>query len=350
MRVCMMDIKHILPIEVNYAIRHAKDRFQQTYVDYEPEALASEKRVFFLDAPAYGNIGDQAIALAMETFMADVLPDFKQIEVTEDMLLSSMKWLKSTIRKDDIICLTGGGNMGVMYQRYESVRRLVMKNFSDNPILIFPQTFDYGDTRYAIRELKRAEKEYGLVRNLVICARDEESYEKIKEHFHKSNVIFCPDIVLYLDYRKKFDKTEDVGICLRNDKERVLSEIQHKQIKEIYPQAIELTTMDETELPITWRNRKDVVERKLKEFGTKRLVLTDRLHGTIFAFITDTPCIAFPNTNGKVERVCSYLSQNGNVRFTKTVLGVTPEPENSNGTVMNRYGELLDAVRNMANS
>ena len=36
-------------------------------------------------------------------------------------------------------------------------------------------------------------------------------------------------------------------------------------------------------------------------FGRYKLVVTDRLHGMIFSFITETPCIAMRNYNHKVE-------------------------------------------------
>ena len=61
-----MNIKHVLPIEANYALKHIKDSIKQIVPTVEKPSLASNRRVFFLDAPAYGNLGDQAIALAME--------------------------------------------------------------------------------------------------------------------------------------------------------------------------------------------------------------------------------------------------------------------------------------------
>ena len=345
----MGDLKHILPIEANYTLKHLKERIQQIVPAVEESTLASDHRVFLLDVPAYGNIGDQAIAFAMESFIADILPEYKQIEITENQLPASIKWLKKTIRDNDIICLTGGGNMGVIYQRYESVRRLVLKSFPKNPIVIFPQTFDYGSDSYSKKELERAKQVYGAVKKLVLCARDEESYMKMQVAFPKAKVIFCPDIVLYLDYRNTFKKTDSIGICLRNDKERVLTDAQQDQLYEMYPKHCKLTTMDETELPITHKNRRTVVERKLREFGEKRLILTDRLHGTIFAFITGTPCIAFPNTNGKVERVCKYLSENGNVLFTDNVETEFSTIVGTYGTIRDRFDELTNAVRSIAN-
>ena len=343
-----MNLKHVLPIEANYALKHLKDNIKQITPSVEESLLASNRRVFFLDAPAYGNIGDQAIAFAMESFVADILPDYKQIEITEDQLPASIHWLKKEVRTNDIICLTGGGNMGVMYQRYESVRRLVLKNFPYNPIVIFPQTFDYGSDSYATKELERAKQVYGVVKTLILCARDEESFAKMKAAFKKAKVLFCPDIVLYLDYRNVFEKKDGIGICLRNDKERVLTDVQHELLYKRYPEHSKLTTMDETELPITYKNRRKVVERKLREFAENRLILTDRLHGAIFAFITGTPCIAFPNTNGKVERVCKYLSENGDVLYTDNVETKFISITGANGTVKDRFEVLANAVRDVA--
>lgn len=346
----MLDIKHILPIDVNYSLKHLRDYIFQTIPVVQKTSLASNRRVFFLDAPAYENIGDQAIAFAMESFIADILPEYSQIEITEDQLPASIHWLKKEVKVSDIICLTGGGNMGVMYQRYEAARRLVLKSFPNNPIVIFPQTFDYGSDSYDRRELEKAKQIYGTVHKLIVCARDEDSYINMKAAFPKANVFFCPDIVLYLDYRNTFEKKGSIGICLRNDRERILTDAQHDQLYRIYPEYSKLTTMDDTDLPITYKNRRKVVERKLREFGENRLILTDRLHGTIFAFITETPCIAFPNTNGKVERVCRYLSKKGDVLFTDNVETEFSTIVGKNETMRDRFEELANAVKSFAYS
>ena len=132
-----MHPKQILPIEWNYRLRHLLSGIEKIGPDLEVGTLEANERVFFLDAPAYGNIGDQAIAYAMESLISKILPNYKQIEITEDKLPSCLSWLKQNIRDNDLICLTGGGNMGVMYQRYESVRRLVLNTFPHNKIVIF---------------------------------------------------------------------------------------------------------------------------------------------------------------------------------------------------------------------
>ena len=46
--------------------------------------------------------------------------------------------------------------------------------------------------------------------------------------------------------------------------------------------------------------RKKVIYKKLKKFAKSKIVITDRLHGMIFAYLTQTPCIVFSNYNHKV--------------------------------------------------
>lgn len=344
-----MNLKQILPIETNYKLRHLQEWKKNSHPDYiSLDMLKANKRVFFLDVPAYGNLGDQAIAYAMETFIARILPDYTQIEITEDKLPAYLKWLKATVKENDLICLTGGGNMGVMYQRYESVRRLILSIFPQNPIVIFPQTFDYGETPYALKELNRAKLVYGSASKLVLCARDEESYEGMKENFPNVKIVFCPDIVLSLDYRNQFNKTDEVGICLRNDAEGVVGTGDLEKLAATFPRYVLLSTTNNNDAVINFQNRKGIVEKKLQEFGTKRLIITDRLHGVIFAFITGTPVIALPNTNGKVEKVCRYLSPNGNVIFTKSVDDIPKFEMKPHGTVMERFGEITDVIRSIA--
>jgi pyruvyl transferase EpsI len=50
------------------------------------------------------------------------------------------------------------------------------------------------------------------------------------------------------------------------------------------------------------------------------MVVTDRLHGMIFAAITNTPCIAMGNINGKVKSVYeTWLSNNQYVKYANNV-------------------------------
>lgn len=307
-----MNIKRILPMEINLRLRNAKDfLLQKKY--YIPEKKEKEVRCFYLDAATYNNLGDQAIALSMEIFLDDLFGQDNVFVINETEVISYLRSLKKEIKKDDVIALSGGGNMGDLYPRYESIRRLIIKNFPDNKIVIFPQTLDYSKDKYGTKELAEAQKIYSRHDKLWVCAREKRSYEKMKLIFPK--VLLIPDIVFYL-YGKIPDTDgyrTGVGLCLRTDKESILSENEKAKIYKAVmsnKQCGALSTMEDNySYYNTVQERWKVVERKLKEFSEKELIITDRLHGMIFSILMNVPCIAFDNSNHKVSGVYNLVSQ-----------------------------------------
>jgi len=306
----MINYKQILPININYKIKNCKKFFIQKNFNLKVES--NRKYIYFLDAPSYGNLGDQAIALAMEKFMKDYFQDYEQIEFRECDIINYITWIKRNIKKDDIICLTGGGNMGVMYQKYEAIRRIIINTFPDNKIIIFPQTISYGDSKYGKSELEKSKKIYNQHKNLLLMAREEKSFKIMKDLYYNCNVILTPDIVLYLDYRKLVENHNGVGFCFRDDKESILSKEEKEKIISNYDNYNNITTLIENDINIDSKTRKGVVEKKLKQFAENSLVITDRLHGMIFAYITNVPCIAFNNSNGKIQGVYKWIENKGN--------------------------------------
>ena len=53
--------------------------------------------------------------------------------------------------------------------------------------------------------------------------------------------------------------------------------------------------------------RDELLENKFNQLKEHKLVITDRLHGMIFAAITETPCIAFGNFNHKISESYKWL-------------------------------------------
>ncbi|WP_318767592.1 polysaccharide pyruvyl transferase family protein [Lactiplantibacillus carotarum] len=52
---------------------------------------------------------------------------------------------------------------------------------------------------------------------------------------------------------------------------------------------------------VTDSNRLELLTRFWKEISSHKLIITDRLHGMIFGYLTQTPVIVFPNNNWKIE-------------------------------------------------
>ena len=274
-----------------------------------------EKRAFLFLAADYGNLGDVAITYAQKHFIKQQLPEYEIIEIPYSKILVHIKSVKQQIRKEDVITIIGGGNMGDTYESFERLRRLVITTFKDNPIICFPQTMDFTETKYGKASKKESVKVYSRHKNLYVFAREEASYHKMKATFPNTPVFLVPDIVLSLPDQKYHDTRNGVGLAIREDKEKGENQEKlEKLIKQIERQEKNIEKLD-THIG----NEKFIYEQYetyLKDFwkrlASKEIVITDRLHGMIFCYLTNTPCIVFDNSNHKISQTYQlYLKDTG---------------------------------------
>lgn len=278
---------------------------------------STNPRIFVFLAADYGNLGDVAITYAQEKLLKEKYPDYEIVDVPISKTLSLIRPIKKTISPNDIITITGGGNMGEMYGDIELLRLMVIRMFPNNKIIVFPQTTDYiGENNYLFR---LAHKTYNSHKDLTLLAREEVTYAKIAQCFPKAEVHLVPDVVMTLD---KWENKERNGIlfCLRNDKEKGKS---RTMVETIIAGAdkYSITTndydthIDKNHMPL------DVREEELQQiwskFSSSQLIVTDRLHGMIFAYITGTPAIVFPNSNFKIEKCFNWITDCGYIFFCK---------------------------------
>lgn len=269
--------------------------------------VEEEKKIIIALAADYGNLGDVAITFAQKKFLEDNFKDYKIIELYTSDIVSNIRCLKKKITSKDIITIVGGGNMGDVYQYYEDARKFLIKEFKNNLIILFPQTIDFSDTKNGKKSLKESTKIYNKHKNLVMFAREKNTYDLFKKYFDNCNVLELPDIVLSLD--ESDDKTERKDIiilCLRKDKEKMIGNSIQKEIQHIlkkdFPEY-EILYRDTHIGEISLNNREKELYKIWNDFKKSRVVVTDRLHGMLFCAITRTPCIAFNNSNGKVKNV-----------------------------------------------
>jgi len=127
----------------------------------------------------------------------------------------------------------------------------------------------------------------------------------MKKEFNKVNIILAPDIVMYLDKTDSTIQREGALFLMRKDAEKVLTDKNLEQINNVVSKHYNNIILSDThigdEILITKAIREKVLEKKLQEVRKAELVITDRLHGMIFAAITSTPCIAFGNYNHKIK-------------------------------------------------
>ncbi len=280
-------------------------------------------RLYLLNIPSHGNLGDHLLSVAEREFLKDNFPHYSIVPVTSSDLYYSIKISLSSVRPNDILCVTGGGFLGSLYDEEERFFT-ILKMFPQNKVIVLPQTIYYEDNIKGHEALERAQPFYKSHNNLYVVARDRNTYDLLTMVLmkdHEDRVAFTPDLALYIN--KPFDFERD-GIlwCLRNDAEINVSNT--SLVKELNRQVKtlgfhEVFTDTYVSYPISYELEEEEVLKKLEEFSRAKLVITDRLHGMIYSVITGTPVIAMDNISGKVGQVYKqWLESLSYVRFVST--------------------------------
>lgn len=310
----------------------------------------------FVLTPTHGNLGDQAIALAEVDFFKTESVSF--FEVTAENL-DGMEKLYSFFffEKKQRIVIHGGGYLGDLWKKEENRFRAVIKNFKDAEMIVMPQTvtFDLSDNKGK----SFFNESYFLWKqnlNLTFFLRDKNSCEFILKEMPELKFHYVPDIVLNYKWAgRKSTERKNILFLFRHDIEKNISDYEAEQIKctvqKIYDDCEVVsgdTVINSVIFPF---QRKNAVNKKLEEIATYRLVVTDRLHGMIFAFLTKTPCIALSNKNGKVKSVYDWIKSFGGVIFLENLSELENALENVklNGWKESdeNLGEQFDELRKL---
>lgn len=284
------------------------------------------RKYYVLGTPTHTNIGDSAIVLAERAFLeryacsADRIKELTVGEVkerTEAIIWCLKKAKRSTI------CWHGGGNMGDQWFQEEAFRRKLIAELPDRNTVVFPQTIFYTDTERGKREEAASIPVYNGRSSMTLVAREQTSYQKMKEIYPDTKILLTPDIVLSCtmkDFGVSPEERKGALLCARSDAEKSIQDnVWEELIKELESagEAVRRTDMYSAE-SVTKENRAERVREKMQEFCSAKLVITDRLHGMVFAAITGTPCIVFSNYNHKVKGTFDWISYLPYIRYVET--------------------------------
>lgn len=206
----------------------------------------------------------------------------------------------------------------------EELRRRVLCDFPKNRVIVFPQTIYYTETEKGRFEQKNSVRFYNRT-SCCLIAREQKSFEIMKDLYPKAKVLLTPDIVLSTkmkDYGVREQVRSGILWCMRSDAERNMSDEMRNELEEFvskYNEDIIKTDMYADVPVITKDNRMEQVKLKMEQFASSKLVITDRLHGMVFAAITETPCIVFDNYNHKVIGTYKWIKELPYIKYVKTV-------------------------------
>lgn len=277
-------------------------------------------RLFLFQTPTHTNIGDHAIAEAEIQFLKRHFPNYTVIEINQSLQVYFPRFMQGKIDKSDVILLHGGGNLGNEYMYEEYLRRIVLEAFPQHKIIIFPQTIYYSEDELGRNELAITQRILSHCSSAILIAREKVSFELMKRYFPAATVLLTPDIVLSMDLRETHLNRSGILMVLRSDAERILTNGFRKKLDETitkYSKSITYSDMHYHKGVSGQAGRDEVLGFKFAQFKSAELVITDRLHGMVFAAITGTPCIAFSNYNQKVSGTYEWIKELNYISFVE---------------------------------
>ena len=139
--------------------------------------------------------------------------------------------------------------------------------------------------------------------------------------------------MLSLDKSESNFIREGVLTCIRKDKESNFSfserEILLKLISEVSGGKVKHSDTHINKDRLSWAERMNELEQVWDEFKKAEIIVTDRLHGMIFAAITKTPSLVLLNNNHKIIQTyndwlfdCEYIILVSNVSDDEIVKNI----------------------------
>lgn len=306
-----------LSIKIKYDIKKSiknKIQKQKVFINNKP-------RVYIIGESDNGNVGDLAITVTHYNILKKhVGNDCQIIRILFSNFWEYYIFLKENIRECDLITIPGGGNIGDVYFEAEMIRQIVINEFKNNEIIVFPSTVFFSKGYESNELYQRSLKIYNNHNNLTIFAREKYSYEILKKSYNNTNIYLIPDMVFQYKYNNdSINRENKILLCLRNDDEKNLTNDNKNKIYDICSQLTSDVIFTNTFQPEIFapedEERVTLINQKLSEFSSAKLIITDRLHGMVLAYLAKTPCVVFANYNHKIKGVYKWIEEEENVFF-----------------------------------
>lgn len=307
-------MKEIIPLPIRKELHKLKISWNYNEILKKIKQNKNSKKILICGTPEHGNLGDHAITYAEIQFFKTNLSEYEIFEISTNMLIKHLNTLNKLCSNEDIICINGGGSLGSLWPKSEDLVRTVVKTFHEKKIIILPQTIFYDDSIESQSYLKESLDIYNSHDNLFLCAREQYSFDFFNKYYPQANSVLLPDMVLYLNKIQHKSNRSGILLCVRQDREAIYSNKIFGVVKQYsLRNNINLSSTDTVmDREILLKDRTAELDKKLDLFRKSKLIVTDRLHGMIFAVITGTPCIALDNKSGKIRGVYNRWLNNLN--------------------------------------
>lgn len=310
------------------------------------------KKIILINTPTHDNLGDHAIAYAEICWLKDNIKA-PIVEITGNMYREYGTIIRKFISEDDVIAISGGGYLGSLWEYEEDLVEQIIQEYPNNAIRVFPQSVYFTENESGKTILERAKQVYQNHTNFILYVREELSYQFVKANFPKVDVRKACDMVFYL--YQSVDKMlgelsmekSGVALCLKGDKESVLSDKDKSVIEKVVEEMEEplFYTDTITRNDIDESKRYEELSNKLKEFAGYKYMITDRFHGILFSVLTGTPCIAVKGVSYKNKGICEMLGEDSSVFYVDKIEDIGDAVVKLG---LQRAGEIKEKIKEIA--
>lgn len=257
--------------------------------------------VFNLGLHEWGNIGDLAINVA-ETLMLEKIfrPGHQVFSYTRSTLAANWQRIQTIIGPEDLIVIHGGGNLGDIWPHEEAARLAIVNTFVKNRIISLPQSIHFSDPAKA----RASARTYQRHPALTIALRDDESYDRALRTFPGVHCVRAEDSATRIVLPFPFNpERSDFTFIERADAERRPHDSLPRLRAELDSDGFVTKVTDTVVHSLPFSNREiasKLVYNTIDELHGTGVVLTNRLHGAVFALIAGRPVIVSENSYGKI--------------------------------------------------
>lgn len=325
--------------------------FKRKKINY----TSKKDKIFVMLSANYNNLGDIAITLSQKQYLEDKYGShYEIIEIPVEDTYKCYLDMKKNITDNSIITLIGGGNDGSLYDFIEEPRLFILKKFNDYKIISFPQSVMFENTQSGNYYLKKYRLLASKCDNYTIVAREKKSYDRYLSYNINSKLLLVPDIVFYFDRGNSNDR-DGICIIMRDDKEKSINaNFQASILRYLKENEFKYDIKDTCSISIN-NNREEVLNSYCQNLSTKKLVITDRLHGMILSYVTNTPCIVFNNNNDKIKSTYEtwltkqnliYLVETESLEEIKKIINkINDNKKNDRMDLKDCYRDLEQAIQ-----
>ncbi|MNR97105.1 putative pyruvyl transferase EpsO [compost metagenome] len=285
----------------------------------------------YVDIPTHGNVGDLLI-------MHGTLAFFRKHGLRPKLIAPYFSYDSAWIEDGDVIVFHGGGNFGDLYPYFQRLREEIVISHPNNRIIVLPQSLHFSSAheQACSAELFRSHSD------VHICVRDEASYQMAQAF--SDHVYLLPDMAhqLYpMSVGRKRPELQGLRISRVDDEGAGLDTLPELQADTVtdWPEFV-----GEREAKINLFRRAigafyrrgmgraankvlvrlwiaysaRLVADAARLFARHELIVTDRLHGHILAFLLGRKSIVLDNSYGKNSRYVQAWTLGGELVTLQT--------------------------------